>query len=916
MIEVEMMEAEAENERMKEEFFQKLFEQFLRNEKHKKDQDSLLLEMFLSYIYFKTSDQLFKEFIQFIVDGTDARIEISFQTQREKGYTFRKENFRRGIFRHIAKNMKVLYNILRDSLILEQQSFLVKYNYMFKANSLDIVKQAAASLKKEDFFWLATLKLPLNKGYWNQVYDAVVRIAASDLYSQNSNIVFELEDNHPILKSIETKLRDEVNFEQLSEEMKRVVILPTLKEFFALDNPFCGRTKGVLLIENAISPSAVVEKDHEGSSTLADISPTAVVTSPEKELEKCIGMMRKKLTMLESKVTSQVSYFTPDIPVGDKKLDHRLQTSVSVADSTSDLQTSVSYLAGFLKVLKIPPQDALAFFKRKKKEEEVIATNEIRPEYQFTSFGEDDLIARNGEDGQIRSYATTNEEKVLAAGFCTCTVHAVRLLCLCTTASDLNLQKVLKIMVTDMKSDPWNVEEVLLGLKLNSQLTTFQSLALSFAKLIGQSTSYIGELSLIGISSTDQLIKKVKDHYHSNTENEGKKMLFVSVSGTPSVDNLVLPYVFHVQERKYKGLPDGELIDFASESDNNTDNVTFQTVGMIYSRADKPASLTFRFLTYSRCVMDGQYVVCEHRPLRNGEIVELHRVSHSQQNRIEEEPPPPQTLPVVLNKSGQSGQSLVGLILLRNDNQCSAEHPYLTPEIIRSIPNPTYSDNSDACNLTCLHLQILNTKRWLDDVLVQAIAHIMFRLLLSNKGTVKVKICLRSSLDYEYLYESVPGRGGKYTERYLKKWKDMINSNDYIFYIVNVDNNHWICLCISMIHKRIFSVDSQNDRRVGKEKAVNVIKVWRELFDIELESVQLVSPPQRDGNSCGVFTFLNAAFLLKSILEGSFSFDGPNNMGKWSERVFSGKDKASIRKCAKDVIYGDIDGASLLNWIN
>ena len=562
-------------------------------------------------------------------------------------------------------------------------------------------------------------------------------------------------------------------------------------------------------------------------------------------------------------------------------------------------------------------------FSREKKKKKLLRLKEFnRNISSLTSFGEDDLIARGDEDGQIRSYSTNNEEKVLAAGFCTCTVHAIRLLCLCTTASDLDLQKVLKIMVTDMKTDPWDVEEVLsgLGLKLNSQLTTFQSLAQSFAEFIGQSTSYIGDLSLNGIPLTDKLKEKVKVLYHSNTANEGKHLLFVSVSGTPAVHNkVVLPYVFHVQGRNYKGHPDGKLIDFASDSDNDTDNVTFQTVGMIYSNteSDKPASFTFRFITYSRCLKEGQYVLCQHIPLPNGEIQELHIVSHSQQRRVEEQLGkkllPPQTLPLVLPKSGQS---LVGLILLRNNKQCSAEHPYLIPETIRSIPNPTNSGNSDECNLTCLHLQILNTNIWLDDVLVQAIAHIMFRLLLSNKGTVGVKICLRSSLDYENLYESIPGRGGKYTERGLKKWQNMINSNDYIFYIVNVDNDHWICLCISMTHKRIYSMDSQNKKRVGKEKADNVIKAWRDQFKIELEWVHLQSPEQRDGSNCGVFTFLNAAFLLKSILEGSFSCDGPKDIGKWSARVFSQQEKASIRSCAKEVIYGDSDGALLLNWIN
>ena len=50
-VELEMMEGE--RERLREQFFERLLEQSIRNEKHQVDQDSLLLEMYLSYIYFK-----------------------------------------------------------------------------------------------------------------------------------------------------------------------------------------------------------------------------------------------------------------------------------------------------------------------------------------------------------------------------------------------------------------------------------------------------------------------------------------------------------------------------------------------------------------------------------------------------------------------------------------------------------------------------------------------------------------------------------------------------------------------------------------------------------------------------------------------------------------------------------------------
>jgi hypothetical protein len=74
---------------------------------------------------------------------------------------------------------------------------------------------------------------------------------------------------------------------------------------------------------------------------------------------------------------------------------------------------------------------------------------EIRSHVEFSPFGEDDLINRRG----FRSYIAKDTSKTMVAGFCTCIVHAIRLLCLCTTATpEPDLQEVLKIMVTDMKT--------------------------------------------------------------------------------------------------------------------------------------------------------------------------------------------------------------------------------------------------------------------------------------------------------------------------------------------------------------------------------------------------------------------------------------------------------------------------------
>ena len=117
--------------------------------------------------------------------------------------------------------------------------------------------------------------------------------------------------------------------------------------------------------------------------------------------------------------------------------------------------------------------------------------------------------------------------------------------------------------------------------------------------------------------------------------------------------------------------------------------------------------------------------------------------------------------------------------------------------------------------------------------------------------------------------------------------------------------------------KRIFSLDSQNNNRTCQRKASEEIQVLQEHFDIpDIEWVSLKSPYQRDGTSCGIFTALNSAFLLKSILEGLFTSDGPTDMKKWGNKNFTEEDKLNIRRCAKEVIYGVKDAASLFEWFN
>ena len=300
------------------------------------------------------------------------------------------------------------------------------------------------------------------------------------------------------------------------------------------------------------------------------------------------------------------------------------------------------------------------------------------------------------------------------------------------------------------------------------------------------------------------------------------------------------------------------------------------------------------------------------RPFSAGHCIGLHKVSHSlEKAKKGEEPLIPTKLQVLLQ---ESGHSLVGLILIRNDNQAGADHPFLKPEVIRCIRNPTTltSARSDPCELTCAQLQKLNSNDiWLDDLLVQAIVHLMFSSLLEKRSSdMEMPISLQSSCAYE-LHCSP-----HFITKHKAMLQNLFSSSQHIFYIVNEDNHHWICLCLSTKWRRIFSLDSKNNNSTCQSKANKVIRVLREHFDIcDIEWVNLKSPHQRDGSSCGIFTALNSAFLLKSILEGSFTSAGPTNMKEWGDRKFSEAEKLSIRMCAKEVIYGVKVAASLLEWI-
>jgi hypothetical protein len=877
---------------IKDRFFNRLFTQLKINEKHHQSQEYLMLEMYLAHNFSNASNQQFKEFIDIIKDETEERLERKPVSDNDvSNFVLRRDTFKR-----LFKSTKILYDILRAIL---QNTFSEKYSYLLLDEiALGAVKKAASSLSREDYFWVGFLQLGFKKAFnWNDLHGAVFQCA-----SLNTADAAELNPNHPLLKSISINWRSKFNGKDLTEEIKKQIIVPTLKEYFALDNPFISRVKTSSLKQIANVSPATISADFSSplplvtASISAEFSPiqhaeklgTAKVSSTNGVVDPmCLEQVRVLLSKLITKETS-----TSRNPQVSTKSHRSKNRELKSADSHS-----VSVLKDAFHQLNISPTVAFEFFKNKSKG---LATNEV----VFSTYRADELVAGKG----IRSYtANSSMNQILSAGFCTCIVHAIRLLCLFKTvpSSDQKLQNVLRIMVKDIKTDPWKVDEVMLALNLELSSVTFQSLALSFVNLIGQS-AYLGEeLSLATFSSTNEFIKKVKDLYRADAAAGDSNMLFISLTGNPSSKEIDLPYVFPVKTAKsYEKHVGDKLIDLADDSDSDSKSVNFQTVGMVYSlsEVDKPTLYIFQFITYSHCIKDGQYQVYEHVPFPYGDVTTVHKVSLREDGE-KEGSEPPETLKVQL----QSGHSLVGLILVRNRKQDGAKHPFLTPETIRTFPNPSISNDGDACNLTCTSLQILNSTQWLNDELVQAMTHIMFSALLSNHKGSQLKIAFRSSLTFVT----------QFMQQYRKriKYDDLIKKNDYIIYTVNIGNTHWICLCIAIVWKKVFTLDSFNSYDTCKSKANLVIDFLKAHYNEELTWVHLRSPSQADGCSCGIFSALNASFFLKTILEGSMTENGPN-VTNWSKKRFSFGDKAEIRETLKAVIYDAQDGSALLKWIN
>ena len=178
-----------------------------------------------------------------------------------------------------------------------------------QGTSLDILKHAAGFFKREDFFWIVFLKLAFKKGkFWNQIHDAVLEGARP--YSSNTSILQELQhtENHQPLQSIQTSLCGGT----ITNEINQTVIVPSLKEFFASDNPFDwrdGTAEGSAITSSTIpfigkagaaEASAIISSPIEVSEKTGAGEGSEIISSPMEVFKEAGAAERSPIAAVNS----------------------------------------------------------------------------------------------------------------------------------------------------------------------------------------------------------------------------------------------------------------------------------------------------------------------------------------------------------------------------------------------------------------------------------------------------------------------------------------------------------------------------------------------------------------------------------------------------------------------------------------
>ena len=880
--------------------FEEIVKDIVKSDKQEEKHLRIILELFVVHISANKTTALY---VSIIIGQAEGHIEnILSNTEKEQWFLNLNNDQkkkalltqRKRFFKNVSNAVKQLYFLLRASLNLDCLHFSQKYSYIPQTN-FEMICVAARAVRREDYFLFGCISIAYQstqgRGFEvTELIDTLSQCAAAELPNV---IAKDLRTGHPLLETVKNTLMEKNKcFKKFSVEFKPTIV-KMLKEYCAADNPFAQRFPA---LDKSLQNVSLTIKD----GALPYLLPKTKAPRMTRN-EQCQSDVLNVLATLENK-PAQSSI--PDVSSSSSSSSLKAMSSNSgLLSAKPKVHRDVnpfSAVAQFLSKHKISKTQALQFFYNKK-----MRLNEM----------EDCIVSSQGFRTYLVEESNTNENEILAAGVLTCILHTIRLLFVGGLLEASNpqyslFQSLLNKMVSKMNS--WTVDEVLreiisFNLSEMDPINRFESFVLKFSNEYPKLFTVLPTITWSKFLTPESQQSSVQELYNSSTQRDQRaSIFFLAFTDAPSSD-ISLPYSFRCNSPSYAPISTDEngAIDPEKTSEGKT---CLQLVGLIYAAKQ----FSFQFVTFSRSREDGQYQVFR---LNQYGIVDLfHAVPYPETTRAGKGTYSVKALPLLA--SDPSGQPLVGLILVRNDNLLEDENRhYLSEPVIQTIKdNCSYTTRTKAgfnnyCKIFGSSLKTFSSPTaWLKDEVIHGIINLMCDHLKSKfETTVANTFYLCTSLTYQrHICERRPLRP-----------KALSNFRDPAFsvYIINMDNTHWICGCSSKDRKTIYLLDSYNSKSSVESKAKEIISFFKECVGIPgYKYVMLPSSDQtqEDYYNCGVFAILNAIIFLKSIFEGRFD---PEYLQKRTPRIFTPEDKITLRATMRRVLERTEEIGCLLQWI-
>ena len=820
-----------------------------------------LIELFLAHICQNGS---IEEFVKIHLDEASQHLDrILLENEKQNWWhemnsnnqTAYKLQTRQRYFKSLSNGIKQLYVLIRNCRSLQSDKFVhVEYPYLnLTKDKYDIIHTAASSVKREDYFLIGCISVafqhPVKRGYtiWQ-----LIDVLSESVSTFRAVEVIDLKQEkgeHTLIKYVENVLRSKVStFKKFCKHTMIPLIVKMLVEYYDPDNPF-QRSPPILTLNHSASPpkDTALISDMESEFAITDNAHVvkASVITIEQQQQHIVSASSTPSTT--TSITTTSSQHNENATERKRRVQQRIkdllrsimQPFIVKPNTIPDTSPTSSFssivlaksgkpaskpgpfppIAELLNGGKISKKEALQFFYSKK--------------LQFDGI-EDCIVSNQG----LRHYdvignSNSNKDSFLAAGVLTCILHAIRLLFVDRLLPESDFRKYQELLTTmAAKMRSWTLDEVLKGLKLEDSLPELSHATTNQFKSFVEKVRDVHEgfFTVLPTTSWSKFFDQESQqhtveglYYGSTTTRRDRRnhIFFLSFADSPP-PNLPLPYLFHCRRGSgdtYTEERDGTL-DMCDDSlDKN--RTTLQLVGLIYR--DEKGEYSFTMITYARCIDLGQYQVFTKE--QTGNIKRLFPVPYS-------------NAPNPVFASDSAGRQVVGLVLVRNNNQREQQDTqFLKEPVLRVIhDNCSYSAKEDSrsgsrshCDIRSSMLKTLDyPETWLLDETVHGTVFLMCDHLKATHGlnsNNSFYIC--TSLAFDRYVE-----GGRPSTNFPQHVKGCA----YSLFIINITNSHWVCACAPMneatlpCNKKIYFLDSMNNIDTAIAKGELLIKFFEECW--------------------------------------------------------------------------------------